>query len=355
MSTITETRPRMTRPALGTFERYLTVWVALCIIAGIILGRFIPAPFQALGRMTVAEVNIPVAVLIWLMIVPMLLKVDFGALHRVAEQWRGIAVTVGINWLVKPFSMALLGWLFIGWLFRPYLPAGQIDSYIAGLILLAAAPCTAMVFVWSNLTDGEPNFTLTQVALNDTIMVFAFAPIVALLLGLSSITVPWETLFLSVVLYIVVPVIAAQVWRRSLLVSGGEAALDSVLRRLQPISLLALLATLVLLFGFQGDQIVKQPVVIVLLAIPIIIQVYLNAGIAYLLNRALGVPHNVACPSALIGASNFFELAVAAAIALFGFQSGAALATVVGVLVEVPVMLSVVRIVLKTKSWYQAV
>jgi arsenite transporter len=355
VSTAVETRPRVARPALGTFERYLTLWVALCIIAGIVLGRFVPGPFQALGRMTVAQVNIPVAVLIWLMIIPMLVKVDFGALHRVAEQWRGIAVTVGINWLVKPFSMALLGWLFIGWLFRPFLPAGQIDSYIAGLILLASAPCTAMVFVWSNLTDGEPNFTLSQVALNDTIMIFAFAPIVGLLLGLSSISVPWATLFLSVVLYIVVPVIAAQLWRRSLLATGGEAALHRVLQTLQPISLLALLATLVLLFGFQGEAIVAQPVVIVLLAVPIVIQVYLNAAIAYGLNRALGVPHNVACPSALIGASNFFELAVAAAIALFGFESGAALATVVGVLVEVPVMLSVVRIVLRTRGWYQRV
>jgi arsenite transporter len=351
MTSVVETgRPRA---RLGTFERYLTVWVALCIVAGIVLGRLMPAPFQALGRMTLAQVNIPVAVLIWLMIVPMLIKVDFGALHRVAEQWRGIAVTVGINWLVKPFSMALLGWLFIGLLFRPWLPAGEINSYIAGLILLAAAPCTAMVFVWSNLSDGEPNFTLTQVALNDTIMVFAFAPIVGLLLGLSSITVPWTTLFLSVVLYIVVPVIAAQLWRRSLLARGGEAALSQTLRWLQPISLLALLATLVLLFGFQGKEIVKQPLIIALLAVPIIIQVYLNAGIAYALNRALGVPHNVACPSALIGASNFFELAVAAAIALFGFQSGAALATVVGVLVEVPVMLSVVRVVLRTRGWYQ--
>ncbi len=317
------------------------------------LGRLMPAPFQALGRMTVAQVNIPVAALIWLMIVPMLLKVDFGALHRVAEQWRGIAVTVGINWLVKPFTMAVLGWLFIGWIFRPWLPETQIDSYIAGLILLAAAPCTAMVFVWSNLTDGEPNFTLTQVALNDTIMVFAFAPIVGLLLGLSSITVPWTTLFLSVVLYIVVPVITAQLWRRSLLASGGDVALTQTLRRLQPVSLVALLATLVLLFGFQGEEIVRQPLIIALLAVPIVIQVYLNAGIAYGLNRALGVPHNVAGPSALIGASNFFELAVAAAIALFGFQSGAALATVVGVLVEVPVMLSVVRIVLRTRGWYE--
>ncbi len=355
MSTITEAAPRRARPALSTFERYLTLWVALCIVVGVVLGRLLPAPFHMLGRMTVAEVNIPVAVLIWLMIVPMLLKVDFGALHRVAEQWRGIAVTVSINWLVKPFIMAALAWLFIGWLFRPYLPAGQIDSYIAGLILLAAAPCTAMVFVWSNLTDGDPNFTLSQVALNDTIMVVAFAPIVGLLLGLSSITIPWETLFLSVVLYIVVPVIASQVWRRSLLARGGEAALAATLRRLQPASLVALLATLVLLFGFQGDQIVRQPLVIALLAVPIIIQVYLNAGIAYGLNRVLGVPHNVGCPSALIGASNFFELAVAAAIALFGFQSGAALATVVGVLVEVPVMLTVVRLVLRSRAWYERV
>lgn len=343
---------RRSAPALGIFERYLTIWVALCIVTGIVFGQLLPRPFQALGRMNLAEVNIPVAVLIWLMVVPMLLKVDFGALHQVAEQWRGIAVTVGINWLIKPFSMAVLGWLFVGWLFRPWLPAGQIDSYIAGLIILAAAPCTAMVFVWSNLTDGDPNFTLTQVALNDTIMVFAFAPIVGLLLGLSAITVPWQTLFLSVVLYIVVPVIAAQLWRRALLNQGGEAALAVTLRKLQPVSLAALLATLVLLFGFQGEQIVHQPLVIALLAVPIVIQVYLNAGLAYWLNRALGVPHNVACPSALIGASNFFELAVAAAIALFGFQSGAALATVVGVLVEVPVMLSVVRIVLKSRRWY---
>ena len=338
---------------LGAFERYLTLWVALCIVAGIVLGRLLPGPFQALGRMTVAEVNIPVAALIWLMIVPMLLKVDFGALHRVAEQWRGIAVTVGVNWLVKPFSMAALGWLFVGWLFRPLLPADQIDSYIAGLILLAAAPCTAMVFVWSNLADGEPTFTLSQVALNDTIMVFAFAPIVGLLLGLSSIAVPWVTLLLSVALYIVVPVIAAQAWRRAILARGGDALLARTLQMLQPVSLVALLATLVLLFGFQGEQIVSQPLVIALLAVPIVIQVYLNAGIAYALSRACGVPHCVAGPSALIGASNFFELAVAAAIALFGFRSGAALATVVGVLVEVPVMLSVVGIVMRTRAWYE--
>src|SRR5436305_1259563 len=351
MSSVTEARPRAARPGLGTFERYLTAWVALCIIAGIVLGQLAPAPFRALGRMPLAEVNIPVAILIWLMIVPMLLKVDFGALHRVAEQWRGIAVTVGINWLVKPFSMALLGWLFIGWLFQPFLPAGQVDSYIAGLIILAAAPCTAMVFVWSNLTDGDPNFTLSQVALNDTIMVVAFAPIVALLLGLSSITVPWSTLVLSVVLYIVVPVIVAQLWRRRLL-ARGPAALAGTLHVLGPVSLGALLATLVLLFGLQGEQIIAQPLVIVLLAVPILIQVYFNAGLAYWLNRRLGVDFRVAGPSALIGASNFFELAVATAIGLFGFQSGAALATVVGVLIEVPVMLSVVRLVLRTRGWY---
>src|ERR1700726_383304 len=281
MTSVTELTRRRPAPALGTFERYLTVWVALCIIAGIVLGRLVPGPFQALGRMTVAEVNIPVAVLIWLMIVPMLLKVDFGALDKVAGQWRGIAVTVGINWLIKPFSMALLGWLFIGWLFRPWLPAGQIDSYIAGLIILAAAPCPAGVFGWSKPDRCDPKFHAGQVALNDTIMVFAFAPIVGLLLGLSSITVPWQTLFLSVVLYILVPVIAAQLWRRSLLTRGGEVALIGTLRRLQPVSLVALLATLVLLFGFQGEQIVHQPIVILLLAIPIVIQVYLNAGIAY--------------------------------------------------------------------------
>ena len=341
------------RRAMGLFERYLTLWVALCIVAGITLGHFWPAPFQAIGRLELARVNLPVAALIWLMIVPMLLKVDFGALHEVREHWRGIGVTVFINWAVKPFSMAALAWLFIGHLFAPLLPAEQIASYIAGLIILAAAPCTAMVFVWSHLSNGEPHFTLSQVALNDTIMVFAFAPIVGLLLGLSSITVPWQTLLLSVVLYIVVPVIVAQLWRRALLKRGGEAALQAALRALHPLSLGALLATLVLLFGFQGEQIIAQPLIILLLAVPILVQVYFNSGLAYLLNRTFGVAHCVAGPSALIGASNFFELAVATAISLFGFQSGAALATVVGVLIEVPVMLSVVRIVGATRGWYE--
>ena len=339
--------------ALGLFERYLTVWVALCIITGILLGQIMPGLFRALGSATVAEVNLPVAVLVWLMIVPMLLKIDLTALARVREHWRGIGVTLFINWAIKPFSMALLGWLFVGWLFRPLLPADQIDGYIAGLILLAAAPCTAMVFVWSHLVDGEPHFTLSQVALNDTIMVIAFAPIVGLLLGLSAITVPWDTLFLSVVLYIVVPVIVAQVWRARILSTGGRSALDQMLKTLGPVSLTALLATLVLLFGFQGERIIQQPLVIALLAVPILIQVYMNAGLAYWLNRQVGAEWCVAGPSALIGASNFFELAVATAIALFGFQSGAALATVVGVLIEVPVMLSVVHIVRRSRSWYE--
>ncbi|MEW6123056.1 MAG: ACR3 family arsenite efflux transporter [Pseudomonadota bacterium] len=338
---------------MSLFERYLTVWVGLCIVVGVLLGHLAPSVFHAIGGIEVAQVNLPVAVLIWLMIVPMLLKIDFAALGEVGRHWRGIGVTLFVNWAVKPFSMALLGWLFIGWLFRPLLPADQIDSYIAGLIILAAAPCTAMVFVWSNLTKGEPHFTLSQVALNDAIMVVAFAPIVALLLGLSAITVPWGTLVLSVILYIVIPVIVAQVLRRRLLAQGGQAALDGLLARLGPLSLVALLATLVLLFGFQGEAIIAQPLVIALLAVPILIQVYFNAGLAYVLNRMTGEAHCVAGPSALIGASNFFELAVAAAISLFGFASGAALATVVGVLIEVPVMLSVVWIVNRSKGWYE--
>jgi len=338
---------------MSLFERYLTLWVALCIAAGVALGHVFPSLFQVIGNAEVAHVNLPVAVLIWLMIIPMLLKVDFGAIGQVGRHWRGIGVTLFINWAVKPFTMAALGWFFIGHLFRPYLPTGQIDSYIAGLILLAAAPCTAMVFVWSNLTDGEPDFTLTQVAVNDTIMVFAFAPIVGLLLGLSAITVPWETLLLSVGLYIVVPVILAQLIRAAVLGRGGAPALAGLLQRLQPVSLAALLATLVLLFGFQGEQILGQPLTIALLAVPILIQVYFNAGLAYLLNRLSGEAHCVAAPSALIGASNFFELAVAAAISIFGFSSGAALATVVGVLIEVPVMLSVVRIANASKRWYE--
>ena len=348
----TQALARPAAPSMSMFERWLTLWVALCIVAGIALGQIFPAPFHTLGNLTVAQVNLPIAALVWLMVVPMLLKIDLAALGQVRAHWRGIAVTVGVNWLVKPFSMALLGAIFIGWLFRPLLPAGQVDSYIAGLILLAAAPCTAMVFVWSNLLEGEPHFTLSQVALNDTIMVVAFAPLVGLLLGLSSITAPWSTLILSVVLYIVVPVIVAQLWRRTLL-RNGPAALARTLAVLGPVSLVSLLATLVLLFGLQGEQIIAQPLVILLLAVPILIQVYFNAGLAYLLNRRAKVAWCVAGPSALIGASNFFELAVATGIALFGFQSGAALATVVGVLIEVPVMLSVVAIVRRSRGWYE--
>jgi ACR3 family arsenite transporter len=341
---------------MNLFERYLTLWVALCIALGQALpGVFqaLPGVFQAIGAMEVAQVNLPVGLLIWVMVIPMLLKVDFGALHQVRQHWRGITITLFVNWAVKPFTMALLGWVFVRHVFAPWLPAAQLDSYVAGLILLAAAPCTAMVFVWSRLTGGHPLFTLSQVALNDTIMVFAFAPIVALLLGLSSIVVPWATLLTSVVLYIVIPVALAQWWRQRLL-ARGTAALDAVLARIGPWSITALLATLVLLFAFQGRAIIAQPLVIAMLAVPILIQVFFNAGLAYWLNRRAGESHSVACPSALIGASNFFELAVAAAISLFGFESGAALATVVGVLIEVPVMLLVVRWVNNSRGWYEA-
>lgn len=348
------TSKKNSRKKIGFFEHYLTLWVFICIGVGIALGHWLPVPFQTLAGYEVAEVNLPVAILIWLMIIPMLLKIDFKALSHVKEHWRGVSVTLFINWAVKPFSMAFLAWFFIRGIFSDWLPAEQIDSYVAGLILLAAAPCTAMVFVWSNLSDGEPHFTLTQVALNDFIMIFAFAPIVGLLLGLSAITVPWDTLFLSVMLYIVFPVLVSQIIRYWLLKKGGNDALQRILDILNPLSIFALLLTLILLFGFQGKQIISQPLVIALLAVPILIQVYFNSGLAYLLNRKVGEAHNVAGPSALIGASNFFELAVATAIVLFGFESGAALATVVGVLIEVPVMLSVVKIVNNTKGWYES-
>lgn len=340
---------------MSIFERYLTLWVGLCIIGGITLGHFFPDVFQAIGGLEVAHINLPVAILVWLMIIPMLLKIDLKALKGVRQHWRGVGVTLFVNWGVKPFSMALFAWVCIGYLFRDFLPADQIDSYIAGLIILAAAPCTAMVFVWSHLMRGEPHFTLAQVALNDVIMIFAFAPIVGLLLGLSAITVPWDTLLLSVLLYIVVPLVIANLWRSALLrQKQGYARLEQTIKRIHPFSLLALLSTLVLLFGFQGKQILAQPFVIVLLSVPILIQVFVNSGIAYLLNRQLCSPHCVAGPSALIGASNFFELAVATAIALFGFESGAALATVVGVLVEVPVMLIAVKVVNRSRGWYES-
>lgn len=354
MSSTTQAAPaQRPRPGMSVFERYLTLWVFLCIVLGVTLGQLMPALFQTIGRLEVAQVNLPVGILIWVMIIPMLLKVDFGALGQVKQHWRGIGVTLFINWAVKPFSMAFLGWLFIRQIFSAWLPADQLDSYIAGLILLAAAPCTAMVFVWSRLTGGDPVFTLSQVALNDTIMVFAFAPLVGLLLGLSAITVPWDTLLVSVGLYIVIPVVLAQLWRRALL-RRGQAVFDAALARIGPFSMAALLLTLVLLFAFQGEAIIGQPLIIAMLAVPILIQVFFNSGLAYWLNRRAGEKHSIACPSALIGASNFFELAVAAAISLFGFHSGAALATVVGVLIEVPVMLLVVRIVNQSKAWYEA-
>ncbi len=348
-----ESASRNARSAgMSVFERYLTLWVFLCIVAGIALGQLLPGLFRAIGAMEVAQVNLPVGLLIWVMIIPMLVRIDFGALHQVRNHWRGIGVTLFVNWAVKPFSMALLAWIFLRHVFAPYLPDEQIDSYVAGLILLAAAPCTAMVFVWSRLSDGDPYFTLSQVALNDSIMIFAFAPIVALLLGISSISVPWDTLFTSVVLYIVIPVILAQLWRMWLL-AKGEARFQRALARIGPYSIAALLLTLVLLFAFQGEAILRQPLIIAMLALPILIQVFFNSALAYWLNRAAGEKHNIACPSALIGASNFFELAVAAAISLFGFNSGAALATVVGVLIEVPVMLAVVKVVNSTRGWYE--
>ncbi len=347
------TSQRTAKATMSLFERYLSVWVLLCVVAGIVAGQAAPGVFYAVGKMEVAHVNLPVGVLIWVMIIPMLVKVDFGALHQVRQHVRGIGVTLVVNWLVKPFSMTFLGWLFIRHLFAPLLPAAQLDSYVAGLILLAAAPCTAMVFVWSKLSNGDPLFTLSQVALNDTIMVFAFAPMVGMLLGVSAITVPWATLVTSVALYIVIPVALAQLWRKALL-SKGQGAFDAAMAKIGPWSIFALLATLVLLFAFQGQAILTQPVVIALLAVPILIQVLFNSALAYWLNRIVGEKHNVACPSALIGASNFFELAVAAAIGLFGFESGAALATVVGVLIEVPVMLLVVKIVNASKDWYEA-
>jgi ACR3 family arsenite transporter len=340
------------RKLMNLFERFLTLWVFLCIVVGVALGQLAPTVFQALGRFEIAQVNIPVGLLIWVMIIPMLVKIDFSMLHQVRNHMRGIGVTLFVNWLVKPFSMAFLAWLFIRHLFSEYLPADQIDSYIAGLILLAAAPCTAMVFVWSRLTGGDPLFTLSQVALNDGIMLVAFAPLVALLLGLSAITVPWATLVASVLLYIVVPLVLAQLWRRQLLKKGTQA-FDAAMQTIGPWSMAALLLMLVLLFAFQGEAMLKQPLVIALLAVPICLQVVLNSALAYWLNRKFGEKHSIACPSALIGASNFFELAVAAAISLFGFQSGAALATVVGVLIEVPLMLLVVRVVNQSKGWYE--
>jgi arsenite transporter len=338
---------------LGFFEKYLSLWVFLCIVAGTVIGLVAPDAAQAVGGLQVAQVNIPVGILIWVMIIPMLMKIDFSALRDVYDQRAGMGVTLTVNWLIKPFTMALFAWFFLRHVFVGWLPADQIDSYVAGLILLGAAPCTAMVFVWSNLCNGNANFTLSQVAINDAIMLFAFAPIVALLLGVSSIPVPWETLILSVVMYIAIPLPIAQ-WIRSRLRRKGEAAFEAALARIGPFSMLALLATLVLLFSFQGETIVEQPLIIAILAVPILLQTLVIAALGYWLCRKLKVRHDVAGPAAMIGASNFFELAVAVAIALYGFNSGAALATVVGVLIEVPVMLWLVRMVMRTRGWYEA-
>lgn len=353
MTNVCEVAAKQTTGApLGIFERYLTLWVLLCIAAGTASGLVLPQAAQAIGALEVAQVNIPVGLLIWVMIIPMLMKIDFAALHEMREQKAGMAVTLFINWAIKPFSMALFGWLFIKVLFADWLPAGELDSYMAGLILLGAAPCTAMVFVWSNLCNGNANFTLTQVALNDLIMVFAFAPIVALLLGVSSIPVPWDTLLLSVGMYIIIPLTIAQLLRAQLM-KRSEAAFQAALARISPFSIMALLGTLVLLFSFQGEAIVEQPLVIGMLAVPILLQTLFIAALGYWLCRTLKVHHDVAGPATMIGASNFFELAVAVAIVLYGFNSGAALATVVGVLIEVPLMLWLVRRINNSRSWYE--
>ena len=336
---------------MGFFERYLSVWVALCIVAGVVTGKLFPELAQWVGAMEVAHVNLPVGILIWVMIIPMLMKIDFSTISEVRDQKAGIGITLFVNWAIKPFTMAALGWIFIRHVFEPWLPADQIDSYIAGLILLGAAPCTAMVFVWSNLCRGNANFTISQVALNDLVMVLAFAPIVAFLLGVSSIPVPWDTLFLSVVVYIVIPLLIAQVLRGYFL-RQGRARLDRAIERIGPFTMTALLATLVLLFAFQGEAIVRQPLIILMLAVPILLQGLLIAGLGYWLNLKCRVRHDIAGPSTMIGASNFFELAVAVAIVLYGFDSGAALATVVGVLIEVPVMLWLVKMVNQSRGWY---
>jgi arsenite transporter len=336
---------------MSIFERYLSLWVALCIVVGVLIGKTLPGLAQFVGGLEVAHVNLPVGVLIWIMIIPMLMKIDFSKIGEVRQQKAGIGITLFVNWAVKPFTMAALAWIFIRHVFAPWLPPEQIESYIAGLILLGAAPCTAMVFVWSGLCRGDANFTISQVALNDLVMVFAFAPIVALLLGVSSIPVPWATLMLSVGIYIVIPLIIAQTLRTYLL-ARGPMHLKAVLERIGPFTIVALLVTLVLLFAFQGEAIVEQPLIIGMLAVPIFLQGVLIAALGYWLNLRCRSNHNVAGPSTMIGASNFFELAVAVAIVLYGFDSGAALATVVGVLIEVPVMLWLVKLVNQSRGWY---
>lgn len=343
---------KATNAGLGTFERWLSLWVALAIGAGLILGNLVPSLFGALASLEVAKVNLPVAVLIWAMVYPMMVGVDFGSLKHVGDKPKGLVITVIVNWLIKPFTMAALGVLFFEVIFADLIPPDDAQAYLAGVILLGAAPCTAMVFVWSYLTKGDPTYTLVQVSVNDVIMVFAFAPIVAVLLGVTDITVPWDTLLLSVGLYVVLPLIAGYITRRSLLARGDEPAIDAFKSRVQPFSIFGLLATVVLLFGFQGEVILDRPLIIALIAVPLLIQSYGIFFVAYFAARLWRVPFNVAAPCALIGTSNFFELAVAVAISLFGLNSGAALATVVGVLVEVPVMLSLVAFANRTRHWF---
>lgn len=339
---------------MTVFERYLSVWVFLCIAAGILLAQLVPAVFERLAALEYASVNLVVAVLIWAMVYPMMIAVDFGSLRQVGERPKGLIITVVVNWLVKPFTMAALGVLFFNFVFADMIDPADAGQYIAGLILLGAAPCTAMVFVWSQLTKGDPNYTLVQVSLNDVIMIFAFAPIVALLLGVTELSVPWETLVLSVVLYVVLPLMAGAFTRARLMARGGEAAVTAFTTRIKPASMLGLLLTVVLLFGFQGNVILSNPFLIVLLATPILIQSYGIFALAYFWAWRWRVPHKVAAPCALIGTSNFFELAVAVAIGLFGLNSGAALVTVVGVLVEVPVMLSLVWFANRTRKNFPA-
>lgn len=339
---------------LGTFERWLSVWVALAIGAGLALGNLFPGLFASLASLEIASVNLLVAVLIWAMVYPMMVGVDFGALRQVGDKPKGLVVTLVVNWLIKPFTMAALGVLFFNHVFAGLIPPDDAQAYLAGVILLGAAPCTAMVFVWSNLTRGDATYTLVQVSVNDVVMIFAFAPIVAFLLGVTDIVVPWDTLLLSVGLYVMLPLLAGYLTRRSLVRKGGEGAVDTFKVRVQPFSIIGLLVTVVLLFGFQGEVILDRPLVIALIAVPLLIQSYGIFFVAYGAARAWGIPFNVAAPCALIGTSNFFELAVAVAISLFGLGSGAALATVVGVLVEVPVMLSLVAFANRTKHWFPA-
>lgn len=335
---------------MGLFERYLSVWVGACILLGVLLGMLVPSVFEVIASVEYAHVNVVVAILIWLMVYPMMIQVDFSAVKDVGRKPKGIILTLLINWLIKPFSMALLGWLFFKVLFAGWVDPQSATEYIAGMILLGVAPCTAMVFVWSQLTKGDPNYTLVQVSINDIIMIFAFAPITALLLGVTEVVVPWETLILSVVLYVLLPLIAGIATRKIL--GNNEPKLNSFVSRLKPFSMVGLLATVVLLFGFQANTIITKPHVIILIAIPLLIQTYGIFAIAYWAAKKMNLPHNIAAPACMIGTSNFFELAVAVAISLFGLQSGAALATVVGVLVEVPVMLSLVYFANRTKHWF---